>query len=107
VCARADATARVRRKKAGGNSGKKFTEGCAPRGTARASRLRTRCGGRNRVLTPPLCSPRLAVARSWVEFADKKVAKRTAAILNGQQIGACSGASQRLRVMRRERANPR
>jgi hypothetical protein len=46
-----DAAARTRRKRAGGNSGKKFHEG-------------------------------------WVEFADKKVARRVAESLNGSQMGA-------------------
>ncbi|MEW5297318.1 MAG: hypothetical protein WDW38_006146 [Sanguina aurantia] len=49
-CAPEDAAQRRMRKKAGGNTGKNFTEG-------------------------------------WVEFEDKRVAKRTAAMLNGQQMG--------------------
>ena len=49
-----EAAARTRRKRAGGNSGKKFHEG-------------------------------------WVEFADKKVARRVAESLNGTQMGEQGG----------------
>jgi hypothetical protein len=38
---------------------------------------------------PPPLTAALALRRcSWVEFAEKKVAKSVAAMLNGQQIGA-------------------
>ncbi len=81
VALRADATARVKRKKAGGNSGKKFTEGCA-----RSRRSARACA---RSQPPPPLTAALALRRcSWVEFAEKKVAKSVAAMLNGQQIGA-------------------